>query len=71
MAEATVTCMYDPNHTGPESVFYRQVVGLERVRWQGGANAITDRQTTGKFVCLACVDKIRRGIPVGQDGLFV
>lgn len=50
---------------------FRRVTGWERLRGQGGANQIVLREVVeGKFACVFCVDKLRRGVPVAQRGLF-
>lgn len=41
--------------------YYREVVGWERPRAQGGANQITLRRTTGRVRCADCVELERIG----------
>ena len=36
--------------------FYREIVGWEKPRDQGGANQITLRHETGRVRCIECVD---------------
>lgn len=54
-----------------EQVAFRRVMGWERLRPQGGANQITLREVVDdRFACMHCVDKLRRRVPVAQEGLF-
>lgn len=39
----------------------REVIGWERVRAAGGANAIIEREPTGKVLCVACGTMKRLG----------
>lgn len=47
--------------------FYRQIIGWERTRTKGGANAITRRETTGQMMHFACM--VRKQVP-GQEMMF-
>ena len=51
-----------------QSGWYRQVIGWEQVRSQGGANKISIRQTTGQVMHFACMDKKR--MTPGQGTMF-
>lgn len=54
----------------PVSGRYREVTGIEEVRSQGGANAITNRQLTGRQFCDSCVGEIRAGLQPNMPRLF-
>lgn len=49
---------------------YREVRGWERVRSDGGANAITERQETGRVACRHCIDMRKVGINPAQGALI-
>jgi hypothetical protein len=49
---------------------YREVTGIEEVRLQGGANAITRRKLTGRYFCDACVAEMRAGLEPNMPRLF-
>jgi hypothetical protein len=36
--------------------FYREIMGWERIRAQGGANMVTMRHETGRVRCIVCAD---------------
>ena len=50
-----------------EKTAYRQVVG-----WVApGRTKVWDRKETGAFACLDCMTRVKLGIPVKQEALFV
>jgi hypothetical protein len=53
----------------PAETVYREVSGWERVRQQGGANAITLRRESGRLACKACIDRRVAGLE-NQPELF-
>jgi len=62
--------IFDEDHR----LMNKQVVGWERPRVKGGLNALRIKRETGAVAHDACVDegnrKHKRGLPVGQGGLF-
>jgi uncharacterized protein RhaS with RHS repeats len=47
---------------------YRRVTGWEKVRTQGGANAVTLRTETGEVACAACIGAVRNGVDPRSQG---
>jgi hypothetical protein len=62
--------LVDPQRVG----IYRQVIGWEKVRTGGGANAIVLRKETGDLLCGGCGERRklhdRMGIQPGQETLI-
>lgn len=54
----------------PASDKYRKITGWERLRDQGGANAIIDRRDTGERICAECMIELRHKVPAGSLHLF-
>ena len=64
-----VKCADCAEHVDEERVgIYREVVGFERVRSQGGANAVHLRRLTGVVLCKACGDMRLNGTRHGGFG---
>lgn len=50
---------------------YRAIVGWERVRSAGGANAVVMREETGAYACAVCIGAKRSGVdPRAQRSMF-
>ncbi len=53
---------------------FREVLGWEKIRMHGGANAIVLRKETGKLMCSGCGERRklnhRRGLDDGQGTLM-
>jgi hypothetical protein len=45
---------------------YREITGWEKVRGQGGANAVTLRDETGRVACTVCIDRLKHGVSPDQ-----
>lgn len=65
------TCVYcaDQLDTSATGVFQLARGWLENRR-RGGANTIALAERLPKYACGICIDKLRSGIPVGQQTLF-
>jgi len=69
-----VACVYcadrlDSNALGT----YQRAVGWVRVKRAGknqGVNALAMMDRKFVFACAPCIDKLKRGIPLGQMSLF-
>lgn len=48
---------------------YRKVVGWERIRHQGGTNAISNREPLNEWAHKRCLDRRRSGVADGQTAL--
>jgi hypothetical protein len=67
----TVPCTFCEAPVDPEMpLTYQKVTGWEHPRMAGGTNALALREPHGVYACSTCIDKQRRGIPVGQESLL-
>lgn len=57
-------------HENPADMRYREIIGIEELRDQGGANKVIGRRETGRIPCRPCMTKIRDGVPIGQTTLL-
>jgi hypothetical protein len=54
----------------PASDRWREVVGWERLRDQGGQNHVVGRRETGRRACEVCIVDLRAGVAPGSPHLF-
>ncbi len=74
MSELTVNCFYcnrplDP--TDPSNL--RQVTGWEKKSTsysRRGGSDVRLRKPTGEYACSPCIERLRAGLDVSQQGLF-
>ena len=63
------TCVVCGEHVDTRQTgWYRQVIGWEQVRGQGGANKIARRETTGQVMHIGCMK--RKSHNPGQETMF-
>lgn len=59
-------CQVDSNAIG----IFQLATGWLMNRRSGGANTIAMPKRQDFYACAECIDKLRHGIPVGQQSLF-
>lgn len=69
-----VSCVYCAERLDSNAVgTYQRAKGWVRVKRSGtnqGVNALAMKELLHIFACSACIDKLKRGIPLGQMSLF-
>lgn len=66
---AELKCVFCESVVKPEQD-YRRVIGWERSRSQGGTNALRLRKQLEQWACRWCIEKMVKGIAVGQEALM-
>ena len=54
----------------PANPRFREILGIEERRRQGGQNKVIGRTVTGRQICSDCLYKVEHGIPIGQGKLL-
>lgn len=64
------TCELCGDRVLPTEQVYREVIGYEQHRAQGGTNALRLRKLTGRLAHRECVARASRSVAPGQESLL-